>query len=207
MISPLPAAPPSPMRLPKPPSFPLWPEHEFWAIEQLADAVAHIRGMFEDNGAGRLEAQMNAMLRQGRARWFASQAVRAANKGDAITDRALRAVAFELLFEKEKRDLTPAQLEVVSYYERVAKRPLAKRRPGRYGPRYVASQHRDLRFDPGGERVARGNRDPRARPLPLRMQSRVRRAETARHRPIGDDSPTENLAWRVWKICAGFPGF
>jgi hypothetical protein len=114
-------------------SYPLTAADEPRAINRLAMAVALVRhALNKEYSVEWLETTLRSSLREG-GLTLAEKTVEAADKGDRIADAALRDVGAELQVDLlQRRDLKAGHLQIIAYYQRAARRPLQKRKQGRY---------------------------------------------------------------------------
>jgi len=102
------------------------------AINRTVIAVSMVHRMLSEDSREWLETELRKALRKGRLP-LTSKAVEAADRGDEIADAALRDIGAELQMPLlQGRDLAPSHLQVIAYFQRAAKRPPHKRKPGRY---------------------------------------------------------------------------
>ena len=113
---------------------PLRAEDEQVAIEVHAAKLTRVRHMLEkEYSLERLESSLEDELRDGGLD-IATLAVAAADKGDPITDKALRQVGAELQIALlQKRGLAPGHLQIIAYLQAAVSRAPNTRKPGRYG--------------------------------------------------------------------------
>jgi hypothetical protein len=111
----------------------LAPADEPRAINRIMVWVALVRNrLTKEYSLDWLETNLRQRLREGGLS-IAIKAVEAADKGDHLADAALRDVAAELQTPlMQGRNLAPGHLQIVAYYQRVARRAPQKRKRGRY---------------------------------------------------------------------------